>query len=121
MSVPTMPRFLSHPFRVPALLACLALALPLQAEPASERVSDRVRERVLRMTDFFDTMLPGVLDQHNVTLHFTPKFSDLRDNEFMRFPLELRYGLSERWELSGGLSPFTPNPFNGGRDHRWGP
>jgi len=33
------------------------------------------------MTDFFDTMLPGVLQEHNMTLHVTPKFSDLRDNE----------------------------------------
>src|SRR5581483_9776076 len=82
---------------------------------------ESVRERVLRMTEFFDTMLPGVLEEHNMTLHFTPKFSDLRDNEFMRFPLELRYGITDRWELAGGINPFVPNPINRGRDHRWGP
>jgi hypothetical protein len=38
----------------------------------------------------------------------------------MRFPLELRYGLGHSWELSGGFTPFSPSPFNSGRDHRWG-
>ena len=91
--------------------------------PAAEPVTtaDRVRERVLRMTDFFDTMLPGVLGENNITVHLQPKFSDLRDREFMRFPIELRYGLTERWDLVGGIVPFTPNPFNRGRQHRWGP
>lgn len=73
------------------------------------------------MTDFFDTMLPGVLDAKNITLHFTPKFSDVRDNEYIRYPLEIRYGLSNRWELTGGITPFGPNPLNSGIDHRWGP
>jgi hypothetical protein len=82
--------------------------------------TEMVREQVLRMTEFFDTMLPGVLEKHNMTLHFRPKFSDLRDYEYWRFPLELRYGLTERWELRGGFVPFTPNPFNSGRNHNWG-
>lgn len=81
---------------------------------------DMVRERVLRMTEFFDTMLPGVLDEHNMTLHLRPKFSDLRDYEYWRFPMELRYGVTDKLELQVGLVPFTPNPFNRGRQHRWG-
>ena len=89
-------------------------------EPAPSG-TDRMRESILRMTHFLDTMLPGVLEENNVTLHFRPKFSDLRDYEYIRFPFELRYGLTQRWELRGGLVPFTPNPFNGGREHRWGP
>lgn len=114
-----------HP---PSLLLrriCLvALLLPCALAGAAEKTltaADRVRERVLRMTEFFDTMLPGVLEKQNMTLHLTPKFSDLRDNEYVRCPVELRYGLSDQWELLGGITPFTPNPINGGRDHRWGP
>ena len=106
---------------LPVLLAPALAAAPAPETQGGERVRDRVRERVLRMTEFFDTMLPGVLDEHNMTFHFKPKFSDLRDNEFMRFPLELRYGYSDRLELRAGLKPYTPSPFNGGRDHRWGP
>jgi hypothetical protein len=107
--------------RLLLLGACIALAVPLRAAESRGTSGDRMRERMLQMTEFFDTMLPGVLDEHNMTLHFRPKFSDLRHHEFWRFPLELRYGYSNRLELSGGISPFTPSPFNGGRDHRWGP
>ena len=102
-----------------ALLIAAALGGSALAADAST-AGARVREQMLRMTDFLDTMLPGVLDEENITLHFRPKFGDLRDEEYMRFPLELRYGLTNRVELRGGLVPFTPSPFNSGRDHRWG-
>jgi hypothetical protein len=80
-----------------------------------------VREHVLRMTDLLDTVLPGTLGARNLTLHFTPKFGDLRRREYVRYPIELRYGLNDRWDLSGGLVPFGPNPIHLGPDHRWGP
>src|SRR5581483_2300131 len=89
---------------------------PNDTQPASVSVS----ERVLRMTEYFDTMLPGVLQENNVTLHFTPKFSDLRDRQFVRYPFEVRYGATDKWEISGGLTPFSPQPLRKGRDHRWG-
>lgn len=79
-----------------------------------------MREDLLRMNDFFDTMLPGTLSEYNIILKFSPKFSDLRDNEYIRYPFELRYGLTPRWELFGGMTPYHPNPFNQGRDHAWG-
>ena len=119
-----MPHLQSRLFNALALTAMLALASALRGATAeavdSRSTGDRMRERVLRMTEFFDTMLPGVLEENNMTLHFRPKFSDLRNNEYMRFPFELRYGLTEKWELQAGLVPFTPNVFNRGREHRWG-
>ena len=104
-----------------AFVGVLDAAAAATPTPRSSSAGDRMREQVLRMTEFFDTMLPGVLEERNMTLHFSPKFSDLRDSEFMRFPLELRYGYSDNLELRGGIVPFSPNPFNSGRDHRWGP
>jgi hypothetical protein len=111
--------------RTRSLVALLSAVILLTCEAAlgaEQKMTtvDRVRERVLRMTDFLDTMLPGVLDEHNMTLHFRPKFGDLRDEEYIRFPLELRYGYTNRLELQGGIVPFTPSPINSGRDHRWG-
>ncbi len=116
------PRFAFYPL----VIACLAVSLSVSAaevaSPAAPQTTgDRMRDRVLRMSEFLDTMLPGVLQENNITLHFTPKFSDLRDNEYIRFPLELRYGAGNDWEFAGGLTPYSPNPFNGGREHRWGP
>lgn len=116
-----MPLRLSRPFLSRGAAILLALAGALSAAETSQSTGEMLRERVLRMTDFFDTMLPGVLEEHNMTLHFRPKFGDLRDEEYFRFPLELRYGLTDRLELRGGLVPFAPNPINSGRDHRWGP
>ena len=106
------------PFVRGFILALLATLIgPLFGADAT----DSVRERVLRMTEFLDTMLPGTLGPRNVTLSFKPKFSDLRDNEYVRYPFELRYGVSEHGELLAGLTPFGPNPVNSGTDHRWGP
>jgi hypothetical protein len=106
-------------FLLAALLAFAATGGRVRAEPAWRGAG--LQERVLRVTEYFDTMLPGVLEENNITLHFTPKFSDLRDSEYIRYPLELRYGATDRVELSAGLMPFSPNPINSGRDHRWGP
>lgn len=129
-----MPRFVQ-----PALLATAwvfvlartfaASAGAAPAEPpagnfaSAPAEADRrsIRERVLRMTEFLDTMLPGTLGARNLTIHVNPKFTDLRDREFVRVPVELRYGATDRLELVGGVSPFAPNPANSGRDHRWGP
>lgn len=102
-----------------AFLLASSAVLASAAGPGSS-TADRMRDGVLRMTEFFDTMLPGVLDERNITLHYRPKFGDLRDEEYMRFPIELRYGYTSKLELRAGLVPFTPNPFNSGRDHRWG-
>ena len=104
-------------------LLCLVVFVGPAAMPAAEpanRATEVVRESVLRMTEFFDTTLPGVLGGRNLALDFRPKFSDLRDYEFVRLPFELRYGLTQRWELRGGLTPFFPNPANEGLEHRWG-
>ena len=114
----TRPAFLCRVLRwwlAPAVLVSAGFAADATAP------TDLVRDGVLRMTEFFDTTLPGVLGPHNLALEFHPKFSDLRDNEYMRLPFELRYGLTKRWELRGGLTPFFPNPINSGTDHRWGP
>lgn len=110
------------PFRS---ICCRALALLLVLAVPSLLVSaeapNGLREQILRMTEFFDTMLPGTVGKRNLTLNFTPKFSDFRDQEFVRYPLEARYGLAERLEVFGGVIPFGPNPFNSGHEHRWGP
>ncbi len=122
-----LPRHAPAPVALLLLATTIAVGLlaPHPAHAAEKSLAsataDTLREHVLRMTDFFDTTLPGVLDAHDLTLSFRPKLADLRDQEYIRFPVLLRYGLTDRWELQGGLVPFAPNPFNRGREHRWGP
>ncbi len=98
----------------------LVSSLTLLGQPAGKSMS--MQARVLRMTEFLETILPGTLGAKNVTLHFTPKFSDFRDEQYTRYPVEVRYGVNDRLDLSAGIVPFAPNPFRSGSgvDHRWG-
>jgi hypothetical protein len=108
--------FTSPRFRAALLLSVLA---PVPAG-AADGLFQRFGDAVMGMTEFFETVLPGTLRKYNTVLDFTPKFGDFRNREFIRYPLQLRYGYSENLELIGGLTPFSPSPFNSGRDHRWG-
>ncbi len=82
-------------------------------------VGNALREEVLRMHEFFDVTLPGIAARHHLILDFEPKVGDLVRREFVRFPLQARYGVNSRLELLGGLTPVAPNPFDDGVDHRW--
>lgn len=114
-------RICRNPRSSRCLLAALAVVMiTASARPASESLFGRVRDDVVGMTEFFDTVLPGTLRKYNLVLDFSPKFSDVRAREFIRYPLELRYGASDKLELFAGLTPFSPNPINEGYDHRWG-
>ncbi len=90
------------------------------APPIVAAVAEGAQQQLLRMTDFLDTMLPGTLGARNLTLHLTPKWADFRDREFIRLPLEVRYGVGEHLDVLGGFTPFGANPINAGRDRRWG-
>jgi len=80
----------------------------------------RFTDELLKMTEFFDTTLPGTLQKYNLVLNFSPRLPDVRNREFIRFPFTLRYGLREKWEIYSRITPFSPNPLNAGREHRWG-
>lgn len=106
------------------LLLCFALAAVSSLgadEPRNGTVLNRIGGDLVGVSDFFDTVLPGTLKKYNLLLDFSPKFGDVRNREFIRYPIGLRYGLAQDWEVYGGLTPFSPNPFNDGPDHRWGP
>jgi hypothetical protein len=119
LSVFALSSFLPRP--LPGFVLFVGLVLTAPSPGFSSETPVTLREQVLRMTEFFDTMLPGTIGRHNLTLHLTPKFGDFRHREYFRLPLEVRYGVSERLDLSGGITPFGANPFNSGQDHRWGP
>jgi hypothetical protein len=111
----------------PALLAADPVPVPARAAVESgegqdqDRLREKLLEQVLKMREFFDTILPGTLGEHNLALKFSPRFGDLRHREFIRYRFEVRYGATDRLELMAGMTPFSPNPINSGEDHRWGP
>lgn len=80
-----------------------------------------VQGEVRTIHEFFGTRLPNTLGKYNLSLEYTPKFGDFVNREYLRFPLTLRYGLTDRTDLLLGVTPFAANPFRHGDDHRWGP
>jgi len=105
---------------VARLLAGLAGAGWLGAAPAPAPPPGPLETRMLRLTELLDTRLPGILGVDGMVLRLQPRLGDLRDREYLRFPLEFRRGIAERTELALGLTPFTANPFRRGPDHRHG-
>jgi len=95
-------------------------ALPDDNAPPAVKGQYRMMEDVLRVRQFFDTTIPGTLKKYKLVFSFSPRAQDLTKKEYVRLPVQMRYGLGDRWELTGGLSPFSPNPFNQGSEHRWG-
>jgi hypothetical protein len=130
MLLPYLGRLHAHTYRAGLLIAMMAVggAGSLCAAPqgqdtstSTSRIMSRMKDDMLGITEFFETTLPGTLRKYNLVLDFTPKFGDVRAREFIRYRTEIRYGLSDDVELFGGMTPFSPNPFNSGDDHRWGP
>ncbi|MDX2185898.1 MAG: hypothetical protein SFV32_03110 [Opitutaceae bacterium] len=85
----------------------------------SEAVSERWEGRSPRVREIFDVNIPGALEKYRLTVNFEPKIGDLVKRRYVRFPIELRYGLNNRTEVYGGLTPFSPNPFHKDRSS-WG-
>lgn len=83
-------------------------------------IRTRMLEDLLRMREFFDTTIPGTMKKYKLVFSMAPRSSDVTRGEFIRVSTLLRYGLKERWEIYGGVTPYVPNPFNTGKDHNWG-
>ncbi len=96
------------------------LLKPTRPPESADNANNSLAEELLKMTEFFDTTLPGTLKKYNFVFSFTPRIGDVSKVEYVRMPFKLRYGLSERWEVFTGITPFCPNPFNSGLEHRWG-
>ncbi len=76
--------------------------------------------RSLRMREVLDLRLPNQgHGKYDLTLDFEPKLGDLAKRDYVRYPVELRYGLDEHWECYGGVTPYSPNPFKG-PNKSWG-
>jgi hypothetical protein len=90
------------------------------AVKTSQVVTDRWDARSSRVREVFDLRLPSILEKYRLSLDFEPKIGDLVKRSYVRYPIELRYGLSDRVEIYGGLTPFSPNPFHS-EPSGWGP
>lgn len=72
------------------------------ARPAASRVSDDD----LRIRGVFNSVLPGTEKKHALRLIFHPHIGDLLNEDYLRIPLGVRYGVSQRLELNGTLESY---------------
>lgn len=92
-------------FIASTLLAAAAWAQPATDENAngSER---KVSDDELRIRGIFDTALPGVEKKNRLKLIINPHFGDLYRRDYLRTPIGLRYGLTQRWEVTGEVETY---------------
>ncbi len=79
-----------------APIACLLLLnVNGQEEIASKKSDDD-----LRIRGVFDSNLPNTERKYALKILLHPHFGDLHRHQYLRIPLGLRYGMSDRWEVS---------------------
>jgi hypothetical protein len=60
----------------------------------------------LRLPGIFQSLLPFTEGKYALKLTLRPHFGDLTKRDFLRAPIGLRYGLTERWEISGEAETY---------------
>jgi hypothetical protein len=60
----------------------------------------------LRLPGIFQSLLPFTEGKYALKMTLRPSFGDLTKRDYLRAPIGLRYGLSERWEISGEAQTY---------------
>ena len=86
----------------------------------SELVTQKFQQESLKMNEFLDVRLPGGTARKHLVFSFEPKLGDFFRREYVQYPFELRYGVTNSLEAYAGMTPIMANPFIAGPDRRWG-
>ncbi|MEX0332026.1 MAG: hypothetical protein AB3N64_11440 [Puniceicoccaceae bacterium] len=79
--------------------------------------SNQVLRRIFtpRVNDeLFDTNLPGAQQKGQLSLRLSPKFGDFLGDDYVRFPIGVRYNPSRYFEVRSDVGTYFPNPFGSG-------
>lgn len=68
--------------------------------------STTVSDDDLRIRGVFNSVLPGTETKHALKLIFHPHIGDLINEDYLRIPLGIRYGLSRNLELNGTFEGY---------------
>jgi hypothetical protein len=88
----------------------LVAGLPA-AEPARPADEAKASDDELRIKGVFDSALPGTEKKHHLKLIVHPHFGDFHRHDNLRVPLGLRYGINERWEVTGEVEAYFSHGF----------
>lgn len=73
-----------------------------KAEPDDSKVSDGD----MQIEGVFNSALPGTEKKNRLKLLFRPHFGDFHRKDYLRVPLALRYGLTDNWDITGGMEGY---------------
>ena len=94
--------------------AAVALASAAGAAAAETPADDRARsDDDIRIPEIFASTLPGTMRRHQLRLVFHPRFGDFERYDYVRLPLVLRYGLSDRWQVEGEVQGYFSHGLSG--------
>lgn len=82
------------------------------------RAADEMLNAMEPLVELFGTELPRTLAKYSMEISIDPKFRDFIDEDEVRVPIELRYGVSDQTEVYVEIEPYFPNWFDGGNN--WG-
>ncbi len=90
------------------LFACLLAAVIVPGLTAAEadEDDDKVSDGDMQIEGVFNSALPGTEKKNRLKLLFRPHFGDFHRKDYLRVPLALRYGLTDHWDITGGMEGY---------------
>jgi len=89
------------------------LTLRGQDEAALRQVEpDMIREIDVEIRGVFEGVLPGTEEKNHLSLLVHPHFGDFHRKSYLRAPVGLRYGLTDRWDLAMELEGYISHGFD---------
>ncbi|EDY83093.1 hypothetical protein VDG1235_2717 [Verrucomicrobiia bacterium DG1235] len=102
-----MIRSLRTPIQSVALLFVVRLML-VEVE-GGEDLELKHSDDDLRVRGVFDANLPNTEKKYSLKVILHPHFGDLHRKDHLRVPIGLRYGMSEKWEISAEVETYFPH------------
>jgi hypothetical protein len=96
---------LSFGARLLSLLAFIPLVAVTPGMAAEDEDGSRGEDP--KIHGIFETELPRTQWRSTLRLIFHPHFGDLTQRDYLRTPIGLRYGLTERWDVTSELESYV--------------
>jgi len=88
------------------VVAMVDAGAALTVNPPGTDMRPRLGDDELNIDEVFHSHLPTTLERDGLRLSINPRLGDLRKRDHLRVTTRVRYGLTERSELSAGVVPY---------------
>jgi hypothetical protein len=92
----------------PAVAQADSSVTPVDSRPAHR---NGTQPSLFRMPGFFEIEMPKTTRRGEVTFDFQPRFRDLINQDYLRIPLEFRWGVNNHFEINFTADSYVDNVF----------